>query len=118
MVLDECPMHTKDKKILSNAIKVSTHWAKRSKVEFGMNKSKALFGIVQGGLYKDLRLESLEKLKEINFNGYAMGGLAVGEKQEDMFQILNETTNYFPNDKPRYLMGLVLHRIFWYVKNY
>ena len=64
---------------------------KRSKTEFGNNKKKALFGIAQGGLYKDLRIESIEKLKEIDFDGYAMGGLAVGEKQVDMFKILNET---------------------------
>ena len=106
MVLDECPKLTKDKKILSNAIEVSTNWAKRSKTEFGNNKSKALFGIAQGGLYKDLRIESIEKLIEIGFNGYAMGGLAVGEKQADMFQILNETTDFLPKDKPRYLMGV------------
>jgi queuine tRNA-ribosyltransferase len=106
MVLDECPKLTTDKKILSNAINVSTHWAKRSKTEFGNDKSKALFGIAQGGLFKDLRIESIEKLIEINFNGYAMGGLAVGEKQSDMFKILNETTDYLPKDKPRYLMGV------------
>ena len=106
MVLDECPKLTTDKKILSKAINVSTHWAKRSKTEFGNNKKKALFGIVQGGLYKDLRIESIEKLKEIDFDGYAMGGLAVGEKQSDMFKILNETTTYLPKDKPRYLMGV------------
>tara|TARA_B100000963_G_scaffold359780_1_gene388163 strand:- start:1015 stop:2130 length:1116 start_codon:yes stop_codon:yes gene_type:complete len=106
MVLDECPKLTNDKKILSKAINVSTNWAKRSKTEFGNDKSKALFGIVQGGLYKDLRIESLEKLKEINFNGYAMGGLAVGEKQSEMFKILNETTDHFPKNKPRYLMGV------------
>ncbi len=106
MVLDECPKLTTDKKILSNAIEVSTSWAKRSKVEFGNNKQKALFGITQGGLYKDLRIESIERLKEINFDGYAMGGLAVGEKQSDMFKILNETTSYLPKNKPRYLMGV------------
>jgi len=106
MVLDECPKLTNDKKILSKAIDVSTHWAKRSKIEFGNNKSKALFGITQGGLFKDLRIESIERLIEINFNGYAMGGLAVGEKQSDMFKILNETTDYLPKDKPRYLMGV------------
>ena len=106
MVLDECPKLTKDKKILSKAIDVSTHWAKRSKVEFGNNKSKALFGIAQGGLDKDLRTESIKKLIEINFSGYAMGGLAVGENQSEMFQILNETTKYFPKEKPRYLMGV------------
>ena len=106
MVLDECPKLTTDKKILSKAIDVSTHWAKRSKTEFGNDKSKALFGIAQGGLFKDLRIESIQKLIEINFNGYAMGGLAVGEKQSDMFKILNETTDYLPKDKPRYLMGV------------
>ena len=106
MVLDECPKLTNDKHILSNAINVSTHWAKRSKTEFGNDKSKALFGIAQGGLFKDLRVESIEKLIEINFHGYAMGGLAVGEKQSEMFNILNETTDYLPKDKPRYLMGV------------
>ena len=106
MVLDECPKLTKDKKVLSRAINVSTNWAKRSKIEFGNDKSKALFGITQGGLYKDLRIESIEKLIEIDFDGYAMGGLAVGEKQNDMFNILNQTTNYLPKNKPRYLMGV------------
>ena len=106
MVLDECPKLTSDKKILSRAIEVSTQWAKRSKTEFGNNKQKALFGIAQGGLYKDLRIESIEKLKEINFDGYAIGGLAVGEKQSDMFKILNETTDFLPMNKPRYLMGV------------
>ncbi len=106
MVLDECPKMTKDKKILSSAIEVSTHWAKRSKIEFGNDKSKALFGITQGGLYKDLRLESIQKLIEIDFDGYAMGGLAVGEKQLDMFKILHETTSSLPKKKPRYLMGV------------
>tara|TARA_B100000963_G_scaffold334584_1_gene327906 strand:+ start:3307 stop:4422 length:1116 start_codon:yes stop_codon:yes gene_type:complete len=106
MVLDECPKLTKDKQIISNAINVSTEWAKRSKIEFGKNKSKALFGIVQGGLFKDLRIESISRLKEIGFDGYAMGGLAVGENQSDMFEILNETTSFLPKNKPRYLMGV------------
>ncbi len=105
MVLDECPKLTKDKKILSAAIKVSTEWGKRSKIEFGNDKTKALFGIAQGGLFKDLRIESICKLKEIEFDGYAMGGLAVGEKQSEMLRILNETVNHLPKDKPRYLMG-------------
>ena len=106
MVLDECPKLTTDKKILTNAIDTSTSWAKRSKIEFGKNKKKALFGIVQGGLYKDLRIESLQKLEEIDFDGYAMGGLAVGEKQDEMFQILEDTVCYMPLHKPRYLMGV------------
>ena len=106
MVLDECPKLTKDKKILSKSIAVSTKWAKRSKIEFGNNKLKALFGIAQGGLYKDLRIESIHKLIEIGFDGYAMGGLAVGEKQDDMLKILSETVDHLPKDKPRYLMGV------------
>ena len=106
MVLDECPKLTTDKKILTSAIDTSTFWAKRSKIEFGNNKKKALFGIVQGGLYKDLRIESLQKLEEIDFDGYAMGGLAVGEKQDEMFQILEDTVSYMPLHKPRYLMGV------------
>tara|TARA_B100000989_G_scaffold26108_1_gene16894 strand:+ start:1490 stop:2605 length:1116 start_codon:yes stop_codon:yes gene_type:complete len=106
MVLDECPKLTKDKKVLSSAIDVSTHWAKRSKTEFGEDKTKGLFGIVQGGLFEDLRIESIEKLIELDFNGYAMGGLAVGENQSDMFEILSKTVDYFPKEKPRYLMGV------------
>ena len=106
MVLDECPSLTNDKKILSNAIDTSTYWAKRCKIEFGQNKSKALFGIVQGGLFKDLREMSFEKLQEIGFDGYAMGGLAVGEDQNQMLKILCESVKILPKDKPRYLMGV------------
>ena len=106
MVLDECPKLTSDKKILSRAIDVSKHWAERSKIEFGHDNSKALFGIVQGGLYKDLREESIKNLINIGFDGYAMGGLAVGESQSEMFKILSETTNFLPKNKPRYLMGV------------
>jgi len=106
MVLDECPKLTHEEKKLNDAIYVSTSWAKRCKIEFGINKKKALFGIVQGGLNKKLRLDSLEKLVSIEFDGYAMGGLAVGETQMQMFDILNETVNYMPKDKPRYLMGV------------
>ena len=105
MVLDECPKLTTDKKVLSKAIDVSTNWAKRSKIEFGNDKSKGLFGIAQGGLYKDLRIESIEKLIEIDFNGYAMGGLAVGEKKNDMLKILNETTDYLPKKKTKISHG-------------
>ncbi len=106
MVLDECPKLTKEKKIISNAIQVSTEWAKRCKVEFGNDKSKALFGIAQGGLFKDLRVESIEKLVDIGFDGYAMGGLAVGENKNEMLKILSETTDFLPKNKPRYLMGV------------
>ena len=106
MVLDECPKLTDDKKILSKAINVSTNWASRCKVEFGLDKSKALFAIAQGGLDKDLRKESIERLIEIDFDGYALGGLAVGETQSEMFKILSEVTKLLPIKKPRYLMGV------------
>ena len=106
MVLDECPRLTNEKEKLISAIEISTNWAKRCKIEFGNNKKKALFGIIQGGLDKNLRLDSLEKLIAIDFDGYAMGGLAVGESQEQMFKILNSTVNYMPKNKPRYLMGV------------
>ena len=106
MVLDECPKLTNEKEKLVSAIKISTNWAKRCKTEFGNDKKKALFGIIQGGLDEKLRLDSLEKLTSINFDGYAMGGLAVGESQEQMFNILNRTVIYMPKKKPRYLMGV------------
>mgnify|MGYP001181474636 CR=1 FL=1 len=106
MVLDECPKLTSNRDRLRDAIDTSIKWAKRCKIEFGNNKNKALFGIIQGGLYNDLRTESLKRLIEINFDGYAVGGLAVGETQSEMFKILNETTHLLPKNKPRYLMGV------------
>ena len=106
MVLDECPKLTEDRDKLKKAIDISTNWAKRSKVEFGNNKKKALFGIVQGGLYKDLRIESLQRLIDINFDGYAIGGLAVGETQSEMFETVKHIASKMPENKPRYLMGV------------
>ena len=106
MVLDECPKLSNDKEKISQSIKLSSHWAERSKNEFGNNPKKALFGIVQGGIYKDLRLESLESLENIGFDGYAVGGLAVGETQKQMLEVLKDITIFMPKDKPRYLMGV------------
>ena len=106
MVLDECPKLTSNRDILKKAIDISTNWAKRSKIEFGNNKKKALFGIVQGGLYDDLRIESLQKLTDINFDGYAIGGLAVGETQNEMFETVKNIAKKMPENKPRYLMGV------------
>ena len=106
MVLDECPKLTTDKNMISKSLNLSARWALRSKNEFGQNKKKALFGIVQGGIFKDLRLESLDKLKNIEFDGYAIGGLAVGESQQQMFSVLDYITNVMPTNKPRYLMGV------------
>ena len=106
MVLDECPKLTNDKKKIYNSLKISLDWAKRSKIEFGLNPKKALFGIIQGGTFNDLRLESLDGLKNINFDGYALGGLAVGESQEQMFRVLDDIIPAMPKNKPRYLMGV------------
>jgi len=106
MVLDECPKITNDKNIIKQSMDLSLEWALRSKNAFGSNPHKGLFGIVQGGLYKDLRLKCLEKLIKINFDGFALGGLAVGETQDQMFNILDAVKDYIPRDKPRYLMGV------------
>ena len=106
MVLDECPKLSSDKKKISESLKLSHHWAERSKTEFGDNPKKALFGIVQGGIYNDLRLESLSGLKKIGFDGYAIGGLAVGETQKQMFNVIDNISSHMPKDKSRYLMGV------------
>jgi len=106
MVLDECPKITNDKNIIKQSMELTLEWALRSKNAFGSNPYKGLFGIVQGGLYKDLRLKCLEKLIEINFDGFALGGLAVGETQDQMFNTLDAVKDYMPKDKPHYLMGV------------
>ncbi len=106
MVLDECPKLSNDKEKIKHSLNISNIWAKRSKKEFGINKKKALFGIIQGGIYKDLRLESLKNLIKIGFDGYALGGLAVGESQNQMFKVLDDIVPHMPKNKPRYLMGV------------
>jgi len=106
MVLDECPKLSYDKKKINQSLKLSLNWAERSKKEFGINPNKALFGIIQGGIYNDLRLESLDGLKKINFDGYAIGGLAVGETQKEMIDVLKGIVPSMPKNKPRYLMGV------------
>jgi queuine tRNA-ribosyltransferase len=106
MVMDECPKKNTDYKIIEKSTELSTYWAKRSKKAFNENPHKALFGIVQGGLFKDLRIKSLNELIKIQFDGYAIGGLAVGETQIEMFEVLDYLKNYMPVDKPRYLMGV------------
>ena len=106
MVMDECPKKTNDFKSIEKSMNLSTYWADRSKKAFGSNPHKALFGIVQGGLFKDLRIKSLNSLLKIGFDGYAIGGLAVGETQSEMFSVLDDIKNHMPEDKPRYLMGV------------
>tara|TARA_B100002052_G_scaffold94595_1_gene87267 strand:+ start:1294 stop:2406 length:1113 start_codon:yes stop_codon:yes gene_type:complete len=106
MVMDECPKKTTDYKKIKNSMELSVEWALRSKNSFGTNPHKGLFGIVQGGLFDDLRNTSLEKLMDINFDGYAIGGLAVGDTQEEMFCVLDNLKHQMPKNKPRYLMGV------------
>ena len=106
MVMDECPKKTNDYELIENSMKLSCYWAQRSKKEFGTIPHKALFGIIQGGLFEDLRIKSLEELIKISFDGYAIGGLAVGETQDQMFKVLNEILPFMPTKKPRYLMGV------------
>ena len=106
MVMDECPKNTKDYDKIKKSMELSSEWAKRSKDAFGINDHKGLFGIVQGGLFNDLRNKSLNNLIDIGFNGYALGGLAVGETQDEMFDVLDGIKDHMPKDKPRYLMGV------------
>ena len=106
MVMDECPKKTNDYNKIKKSMDISTYWASRSKKAFGKNPEKALFGIVQGGLFNDLRENSINELTKIGFDGYAIGGLAVGETQNEMFNVLDNIKNFMPEDKPRYLMGV------------
>ena len=106
MVMDECPKKSNDFKVIEKSMYLSMYWAERSKKAFGDNPQKAIFGIIQGGLFKDLRIKSLEQLLNIDFDGYAVGGLAVGESQNEMFRVLDDISTLMPNDKPRYLMGV------------
>jgi queuine tRNA-ribosyltransferase len=106
MVMDECPKISTDYKKIEDSMNLSTFWAKRSKKAFGKNPHKGIFGIVQGGLFSDLRIKSLHEILKIGFDGYAIGGLAVGEKQKEMFKILDDIIIHMPKDNPRYLMGV------------
>jgi queuine tRNA-ribosyltransferase len=106
MIMDECPKKTNDFEIIKKSMELSLYWAERSKKAFGNNPHKALFGIVQGGLFSDLRIASLRGLENIGFDGYALGGLAVGETQQEMFDVLDNIKDHLPKDKPHYLMGV------------
>ena len=106
MCFDECPALPADRTRIAESMRLSMRWAQRSKDAFGDRPGHALFGIMQGGLEQDFREESAEALKEIGFDGYAIGGLAVGEGQEAMFGCLDYAPEMLPVDKPRYLMGV------------
>ena len=103
MVLDECPSYPATRADIETSLALTTRWAKRSKAAFS---GVACFGIVQGGVFADLRARSAAELIEIGFDGYALGGLAVGESQGAMFETLDAAVPLLPEDKPRYLMGV------------
>ncbi len=106
MCLDECTPYPATYTQAKDSMQMSMRWAKRSKDAFVDRQGYGLFGIQQGSTFEDLRKESSEKLIEIGFDGYAMGGLAVGEGQEEMFKVLDYAPEFLPEDKPRYLMGV------------
>ena len=106
MCFDECPALPADRDRIADSMRLSMRWAQRSRDAFGDRPGHALFGIQQGGLEEDLRAESAASLTDIGFEGYAVGGLAVGEGQEAMFGCLDYAPEQLPGDKPRYLMGV------------
>ncbi|MDE2014490.1 MAG: tRNA guanosine(34) transglycosylase Tgt [Alphaproteobacteria bacterium] len=106
MVLDECPAFPASEAEIEKSLALSMRWAKRSKAAFGEQPGRACFGIVQGGVYPHLRRRSADDLKAIGFDGYAVGGLAVGEGQAAMFETLEATVPHLPTERPRYLMGV------------
>jgi len=109
MIFDECIKYNKDWEKTKNAMKRSLNWAKRSRLYFDdqkKDKKNLLFGIIHGGIYKSLRDISLKELIKMDFDGYALGGLAVGETKLEMYDLLNHITPQIPKNKPRYLMGV------------
>ena len=106
MCFDECTPYPTTKVEAETSMSMSMRWAKRSRDAFGDRPEHALFGIQQGSTFRDLREKSAEKLSEIGFDGCAIGGLAVGEGQDQMFKVLDYAPNQLPQDKPRYLMGV------------
>ena len=106
MAFDECPALPATEDQVAASMRLSMRWAQRSRDAFGDRPGHALFGIMQGGVTRALREESAEALRGIGFDGYAIGGLAVGEGQEAMFSVLDYAPDLLPEDQPRYLMGV------------
>ncbi|MEO1940065.1 tRNA guanosine(34) transglycosylase Tgt [Candidatus Thioglobus sp.] len=107
MIFDECTPYPADKAMADQSMQLSLRWAKRSKEEHQrLNNKNALFGIVQGGMHEDLRGESAQTLIDIGFDGFAIGGLSVGEPKVEMMKVLDYLPEQLPKDKPRYLMGV------------
>lgn len=114
MAFDECPSSVAEKSYIQQSVDRTTRWLNRCKAEMTrlnglpetINKQQMLFGINQGGIYEDIRIEHAKQIRELDLDGYAIGGLAVGESHEDMYRILDCTVPYLPKDKPVYLMGV------------
>ena len=114
MAFDECPPSKADRKYVVNSVERTTRWLERCKKEMNrlnsledtINKNQMLFGINQGAIFTDIRIEHAKRISEMNLDGYAVGGLAVGETHEEMYHVLEETVPYLPKDKPTYLMGV------------
>ena len=114
MAFDECPSSKADRKYVTDSVNRTTRWLARCKTEMArlngledtINKNQLLFGINQGAIYEDIRIEHAKRIAEMDLDRYAVGGLAVGESHEEMYHILEETVPYLPQDKPTYLMGV------------
>ena len=114
MAFDECPPHPATRQYMQNSVDRTTRWLERCKKEMDrlnsldttINKSQLLFGINQGGTFEDIRVEHAKRISELNLDGYALGGLAVGESHAEMYDIIEKTVLYLPEDKPTYLMGV------------
>lgn len=114
MAFDECPPHPAIRQYMQNSVDRTTRWLERCKKEMSrlnsldttINKSQLLFGINQGGTFEDIRVEHAKRISEFNLDGYALGGLAVGESHAEMYDIIEKTVPYLPEDKPTYLMGV------------
>lgn len=114
MAFDECPPHPATREYMQNSVDRTTRWLERCKAELKrlnsledtINQEQMLFGINQGGTFKDIRIEHAKKISELELDGYALGGLAVGESHEEMYYIIEETVPYLPTEKPTYLMGV------------
>ena len=114
MAFDECPSSVASRQYIQNSVDRTTRWLERCKKEMNrlnslpdtINKNQLLFGINQGAIYEDIRIEHAKRISELDLDGYALGGLAVGESHEDMYHILDKTVPYLPENKPTYLMGV------------
>lgn len=114
MAFDECPPHPATRQYMTDSVNRTTRWLKRCKDEMNrlnglertINKHQMLFGINQGGVFEDIRIEHAKQISELDLDGYALGGLAVGESHEDMYNIIEKTVPYLPDNKPVYLMGV------------